>query len=105
MYIIIGASSFIGVYTADEFLKQNCEIIVTGRKNKFKEHYDSLGVEYINLDLTQPQDFEKLPKSGVDGVILLGGLLPANAPVNLDYDENAAEYFQVNTIGTINGLK
>ena len=105
MYIIIGASSFIGVYTADEFLKQNCEIIVTGRKNKFKEHYDSLGVEYINLDLTQPQDFEKLPKSGVDGVILLGGLLPANAPVNLDYDENAAEYFQVNTIGTINVLE
>lgn len=32
MYIIIGASSFIGVYTADEFLKQGCEIIVTGRK-------------------------------------------------------------------------
>lgn len=32
MYIIIGASSFIGVYTANEFLKQGCEIIVTGRK-------------------------------------------------------------------------
>lgn len=105
MYIIIGASSFIGVYTADEFLKQGCEIIVTGRNNKFKEHYDALGVEYINLDLTEAQDFERLPKIGVEGVILLGGLLPANAPVNLDYDENAADYFKVNTLGTINVLE
>lgn len=47
MYIIIGASSFIGVYTVDEFLKQGEEVIVTGRKNKFKDHYDELGVRYI----------------------------------------------------------
>ena len=38
MYIIIGASSFIGVYTVDEFLEQGCEVIVTGRNNKFREH-------------------------------------------------------------------
>ena len=75
MYIIIGASSFIGVYTADEFLKQGCKVIVTGRKNKFKEHYDKLGVRYINLDLTNESDFEQLPKEGVEGVILLSGLL------------------------------
>lgn len=105
MYIIIGASSFIGVYTADEFLKQGCEVIVTGRKNKFKKHYDELGVKYLNLDLTNEADFEQLPKEGVEGVILLSGLLPANVPVNLDVDENAADYFRVNTIGTINVLE
>lgn len=105
MYIIIGASSFIGVYTVDEFLKQDCEVIVTGRNNKFKEHYDKLGVEYINLDLTNESDFDRLPKDGVEGVILLGGLLPANAEVNLDEDENAADYFRINTIGTINVLE
>lgn len=105
MYIIIGASSFIGVYTVDEFLKQGCEVVVTGRNNKFKEHYDKLGIEYINLDLTQKADFERLPKEGVKGVILLSGLLPANAEVNLDFEENAADYFMVNTIGTINVLE
>lgn len=105
MYIIIGASSFIGVYTVDEFLKQGEEIIVTGRNNKFKEHYDELGVQYVNLDLTNKKDFEQLPKDGVDGVILLSGLLPANAEVDLDEDENADEYFAVNTIGTINVLE
>lgn len=105
MYIIIGASSFIGVYTADEFLKQGCDFVVTGRNDRFKEHYDKLGVKYFNLDLTNEKDFEKLPKDGVEGVILLSGLLPANAEVNLDIDENAADYFLVNTIGTINVLE
>ena len=105
MYILIGASSFIGVYTVEEFLKQGEKVLVTGRNNKFKEHYDSLGVEYVNLDLTNKEDFEKLPTENVEGVILLSGLLPANAKVDLDKDENAAEYFAVNTIGTINVLE
>ncbi len=105
MVIIIGASSFIGVHTAEEFLKQGCEILVTGRNNKFKEHYEKLGVQYVNIDLTNKIDFEQLPTQNVDGVILLGGLLPANAPVNLDENENADEYFSVNTIGTINVLE
>ena len=105
MYIVIGASSFIGVYTVDEFIKQGCEVTVTGRNNKFREHYDRLGVPYINLDLTEKKDFDKLPKEGVDGVILLAGLLPANAQVDLNTDENAADYFEINTIGTINVLE
>lgn len=105
MYIIIGASSFIGVYTVEEFLKQGCEIIVTGRNNKFKEHYDKLGVDYINLDLVNKKDFDLLPKENVDGVILLSGLLPANSNVDLENEENAVDYFEVNTIGTINVLE
>lgn len=105
MIIVIGATSFIGVHTVTELVSQGCEVLVTGRNNKFKEHYDTLGVGYVNLDLTCESDFEKLPKTGVEGVILLAGLLPANANVNLDEDENAADYFRVNVIGTINVLE
>ena len=105
MVIIIGASSFIGVHTVAEFLKQNCEVLVTGRNDKFRDYYERKGVTYINLDLTNEADFEQLPTKGVEGVILLAGLLPANAPVNLDVDENAADYFRINTIGTINVLE
>lgn len=105
MIVVIGATSFIGVHTVTELVNQGCDVIVTGRKNGFKEHYDALGVKYVNLDLDSPQDFEKLPKTNVEGVILLAGLLPANAQVNLDDDENAADYFRINTIGTINCLE
>jgi len=105
MIIVIGATSFIGVHTVTELVRQGEDVLVTGRKNRFKEHYEAMGVKYINLDLDNPKDFDKLPKDGVEGVILLAGLLPANAPVNLDNDENAADYFRINTIGTINCLE
>jgi len=55
--------------------------------------------------LQNEQDFEKLPTEEIEGVILLAGLLPANAQVNLDVEENAADYFKINTIGTINVLE
>ena len=68
MYIIIGASSFIGVYTVEEFLKQGCEVAVTGRNSKFKGHYDKLGVKYYNVDLAYAEDFAQLPTEGVERV-------------------------------------
>lgn len=105
MIVIIGASSFIGVHTVAEFLKQGCEVFVTGRNNKFREHYEKLGVPYANLDLTKRSDTLNLPTKDVDGVILLAGLLPANTTADLDKEENAADYFKVNVIGTINVLE
>ncbi|MDE6748136.1 MAG: NAD(P)-dependent oxidoreductase [Lachnospiraceae bacterium] len=105
MIIVIGATSFIGVHTVVELVRQGEKVLVTGRNNRFRGFYESLGVSYINLDLMNPEDFEKLPKNAIEGVILLAGLLPANAPVNLDKDENAADYFKINTIGTINCLE
>lgn len=104
MYLIVGGTSFIGVYVVDELLSHNCKIAVTGRNNKFKNYFLSKGVPYYNLDLTNKDDFNSLPKKNIEGVILLGGLLPAN--VNFGQcEENAADYFQVNTIGTINLLE
>lgn len=105
MIIVIGATSFIGVHTVTELVNNGLDVIVTGRGDRFKSHYDTLGVKYINLDITNESDFEKLPKKGIDGIILLAGLLPANVPVNLNEEENAAEYFKVNVIGTINCLE
>lgn len=105
MIIVIGATSFIGVHTVTELVKQGESVLVTGRENRFREYYESMGVMYENLDLDNSEDFARLPKQNVDGVILLAGLLPANAPVNLDKDENAADYFRINTIGTINCLE
>ncbi len=105
MYIIIGASSFIGVYTANAFKAHGCDVLVTGRNNKFREYYEKRGISYAGLDLTNADDFLNLPQKDVDGVILLAGLLPANAGADLVNEENAADYIKVNTIGTINVLE
>ena len=105
MVIIIGASSFIGVHTVAEFLNEGCEVLVTGRNNKFKEYYDSIGVKYVNLDLSTGEGIENLPTENVEGVILVAGLLPANSTADLYKEENAADYFRINVIGTINLLE
>lgn len=104
MYIVIGASSFIGVYVIDELLSHGCKIAVTGRNNKFKDYYDSKNISYFNLDISKKEDFDQLPTENVEGVVLLSGLLPANVSLS-EGEENAADYFAINTIGTINVLE
>ncbi|OMF90352.1 NAD(P)-dependent oxidoreductase [Paenibacillus sp. FSL R7-0337] len=106
MIVIIGATGFIGTYAVEEFLNNGYEVLATGNKNEVaKDYLISLGANYLSLDINKEDEIEKLPKNNVEGVILLGGLLPANAKVNLNYEENAREYILTNTVGTINILE
>ena len=105
MIVVIGATSFIGMYTVDELVKNGIEVVATGRNTKLAPTLQNLGAEFIELDITKPEDFSRLPSDSVDGVILLAGLLPANAKADLKDSENARDYFEVNTIGTVNVLE
>lgn len=106
MVIVIGATGFIGLYTVEALIKRGYDVLATGNKNKASSEYlKMLGAKYVSLDITNEDDIKKLPVKGVQGVILLAGLLPANSTVNLDIDENALEYIKINTIGTINILE
>ncbi len=105
MVIVIGATGFIGLYTVEKLIESGKEVIATGRNRKVQPMLEKMGAEFIELDITNKKDFDKLPAEGVEGVVLLAGLLPANAKVDLTEDENADEYFEVNVIGTINVLE
>ena len=105
MVIVIGATGFIGLYTVEKLIESGKKVIATGRNRKVQPMLEKMGAEFIELDITNKKDFDKLPAEGVEGVVLLAGLLPANAKVDLTEDENADEYFEVNVIGTINVLE
>jgi len=105
MIIVIGASGFIGMYTVERLIQDGKQVLATGRNERMRPMLEKMGAAFETLDITVPADFDKLPATGINGVILLGGLLPANAKVDLAKDENAADYFKVNTIGTINVLE
>ena len=105
MIIIIGATGFIGMYTAEAFLKKGYQVLATGRTVKIGEALSNEGASFERLDITKEEDFEKLPQDGVSGIILLAGLLPANTTADLLCEDNAADYFKVNVIGTINVLE
>lgn len=105
MVIVFGATGFIGTYTVEALRNAGKEVIATGRNESMKKLLTDMGAEFVRLDITKEEDFRQLPTEGVEGVILLAGLLPANAPVDLDKDENAADYFEVNVIGAIHVLE
>ena len=105
MIIIIGATGFIGMYTAEAFLEKGYKVLATGRNEAVGNALSKEGASFVKLDITKKEDFSVLPEEGVEGVILLAGLLPANTTADLVEEENAADYFEVNVLGTINVLE
>lgn len=105
MILIIGATGFIGMYTAEAFLKNGYQVLATGRNEKIGEALAKEGASFERLDITKEADFEKLPSTGISGIVLLAGLLPANTTADLCDEDNSADYFKVNVIGTINVLE
>lgn len=105
MIIIIGATGFIGLYTVEAFLRAGKTVIATGRNLDLGRRLEQSGAQFIPLDITCEANFNQLPTVDVEGVVLLAGLLPANVTADLEQEENAADYFRVNVLGTINVLE
>lgn len=105
MIVIIGATGFIGMYTAEYLLQSGKQVVATGRNPVLGRRLEEMGAQFVPLDITRPEQFDRLPTKDVEGVILLAGLLPANAKADLVEKENAADYFQVNVIGAIHVLE
>lgn len=107
MYLVIGGSSFIGVYVINQLLKQNCKVVTTLRnpKEKFEKYYQNKGAQVVYYDLANPNDINNLPIENVDCVILLAALLPANSVADLKQNDNSDEYIKINTLGTLSLLK
>ncbi len=100
--IVLGAAGNIGMYFID-FLLNNLDldkynIIATGRRDKYPFKFYS--GDYIQLDITNKDDFDKLPKENVKAVVDFAGVLPAYLA-----DDNPQTYVDVNVSGTLNILE
>ena len=100
--IIIGATgnvgSYVTKYASEFFNKDQYEIIATGRKKT--NVFSQFGVQYIQLDMMNKADFDKLPQDNVKAVILLASTTPSYMSTY-----NAEAYLQVDIIGTFNVLE
>lgn len=101
--LVIGGSSFIGVYTVDELLRRGDVVVATGRNKKFSDHYASLEVNYVPLDITSLDSFEAIDGCRPDVVINLAALMPANIEKDAAEDDTA-DYIKVNVLGELNIL-
>lgn len=99
--IVFGATGNIGVYFIDYCLEHldldKYHLVAVGRKKT--DYFAKHNVEYINVDVTNSDDFNKLPKD-VFAIIDLAGVLPAYYQ---DFDPQV--YVDVNIKGSINVLE
>lgn len=101
--VILGGSSFVGVYVASELLSKRGGVVSTGRNPKFKDYYDKLGVPYEFVDLRKPETFSALDKYDIDAIVLCAVQMPANVEKDKE-KEDIDDYYEVNVIATINLL-
>lgn len=99
--LVFGASGDTGRYFVNYFLDNYAgdeyQIIALGTRDT--DYFNSLGVEYIKIDITNKQDFENLPKD-VYAVVDLAGLMPARMK-----GYNPYKYIDVNITGNLNILE
>lgn len=99
MILITGAGGFVGRYLVDLLVNKGEQVVACVRNDKNRDFFDSLGVRCEFLDVSNPEDYDHLPKTNVKAVVHLAALIPAAVK-----DTNTADFFKVNTIGTFNAL-
>lgn len=100
MVIVVGASGFIGSYLVQGLISNGYEVLATGRRKAALQYFEKKNIPTVELDISKKDDFDKLPTQGVEAVILLAALLPANVT-----HDNAYQYVNVNITGTLNVLE
>lgn len=100
--LVFGASGETGRYFIDyclnHELQNSYELIAIGhRKTSFFNDY--FGIQYIQMDITNKDDFKNLPTNDVYGIVDLAGYMPARSSGS--YEE---KMLSVNLMGTLNIL-
>jgi len=99
--LIIGATGTTGFYLTEYLraLQGKYEIYLTGSRNRDISYHQDANLHYLQVDISNQGDIEKLPEH-VDCVVLLAGAMPARME---GYDPH--KYVNTNVSGTLNVLE
>lgn len=100
--VIFGSTGNVGSYftkyCSNYFDINEYEIIAVGRKKT--SIFDKFGVKYCQVDISNQENFDKLPLQNVYAVILLAAKIPSYMDVY-----NSKDYIDSNIIGAYNVLE
>lgn len=102
MVIVFGAGGFIGTYLVDRLIEEGFDVLATDISQLGEIYYKGQGVRFIRLDITREKDFDGLPQRGVEAVVNLACLQPANVS---EEEYSPIKYIETNVIGTLNILE
>lgn len=100
--IVLGANGHVGAYTFD-YLRSHLDLneyrlIASGRRPA--PFYTEQGIDYVQVDVCDPESFRQLPREDVYAVVNLAGVMPATMK---GYDPYP--YIDVNIRGSLNVLE
>ena len=100
--ILFGATGNVGSYMvkymADYFRGTGYQVVASGRRET--KVFDSFGVPYVSVDITNEEDFQKLPQEDVFAVVDLAAVIPSYMK-----DYHSDRYLQTNIMGTYHILE
>lgn len=102
MIVVFGAAGFIGTYLVDQLVKEGFSVLAVDKCNIGEDYYNNKGVPFINCDITDENEINKIPANNIETVINLAAMQPANMS---EADYKMADFFSVNVIGTLNILE
>lgn len=97
--LVLGATGNLGAYTAIYLKEQGYDVIAAGHRESDNGFFATKGISYYSIDIERPEDFDKLPGTGIDCVAHFAGQLPAR------YAFDPVQLFESVTIGTLNVLE
>ena len=97
--VVFGATGKVGCYTALYLKEKGYNVVAVGKRPSDNDFFADNGIDYISVDILNPETFANLPKSHVYGVIHMAATLPATMK---GYDPH--EYVRTNLDGTLNVL-
>lgn len=98
--MVIGATGSLGTYLVDYLVDKGYHVWAVGRRNVAEKYYKQKGISCASVDITNRSDFNKLPASGIDSVVLISGAMPSRME---GYKPQL--YIDVNISGTLNVLE
>jgi len=101
LIIVFGAAGFIGTYLIDRLINENYSVAAADLDESGILYYQKQGIPFYNIDITDKASFDKLPIEGIEAVINLACVQPANVSKE-KYDP--VDYIKVNVVGTLNIL-
>ena len=92
MIIVAGATGYIGRYLLPDMKAKGEEVLALGRNKEVLASFEKQGIQTLEFDLLNEDDYDKLPTENVKGIINLTAIL-AELEVPID------SFWEVNTKG------
>lgn len=105
MIIIAGATGYIGKYLSVELTKKGREVLALGRNKHSGDFLRSQGVPFMEFDVLNDADYDKLPTDNIEAIVNLAVALPEHElPLETFFDVNMMGNYKLLEFARKNGI-